>query len=59
VTGDYNVNEDKEWRDRHPNPSGIPDDEPLVHEYGGQTYTAEKVPQPVPDEHHEEGHVPA
>lgn len=29
--------------DRHDNPSGLPDD-------------SDKKPQPVPDEHHEEGH---
>lgn len=56
---DYDPEQDKEWRERHPNPSGIPDDGPLVHEHQGQTYTADKTPQPVPEEHHEEGHEPA
>jgi hypothetical protein len=40
------------------NPSGIPD-EGMDHEHQGLTHRLTKDPQPVPDEHHEEGHQPA
>ena len=43
------------WLEMHPNPSGIPDEEPLVHKYGGQEYKLEKKSQPIPKDHHEEG----
>lgn len=41
---DYDPEQDKEWRERHPNPSGLEDGHP------------DKTPQPVPEQHHEEGH---
>lgn len=41
---------------KDPNPSGLPDDKPLIHEHEGKTHELHKVPQPIELEHHEEGH---
>ena len=42
---DYDPEQDAEWRERHPNPSGLEEADP------------NKQPQEIPDHHHEEGHV--
>jgi hypothetical protein len=39
------------------NPSGIPD-EGLDHEHEGKTHQLRKEPQPIPEQHSEEGHDP-